>query len=118
MCAGWLERRGCTERAPDPDASRGHVLRLTPKGRAAQDKYRRILAQTESLWRSTYGETGIDAARAALEPLVGDGTLAASPLAPGLAPHPDNWRYAGARARRALPHYPMVLHRGGYPDGS
>jgi hypothetical protein len=28
------------------------------------------------------------------------------------------WR-AGVRQRRAtLPHYPMVLHRGGYPDGS
>ena len=41
----------------------------------------------------------------------------ASPLAPGLVPYPDNWR---ARVRRPeiLPHHPMVLHRGGYPDGS
>ena len=54
----------------------------------------------------------------ALERLVGDpGDLAASPLGPGLEPYPDNWR-ADVRAPRTLPHYPMVLHRGGYPDGS
>lgn len=117
MCAGWLERHGCAEAAPDPNASRGQVLRLTRKGQAAQDKYRRILAETETSWRSTYGVEAIDAARAALEPLVGDGTLAASPLAAGLAPRPDNWR-SRVRAPETLPHYPMVLHRGAYPDGS
>ena len=36
---------------------------------------------------------------------------------PGLEPYPDNWR-ASARRAATLPHYPMVLHRGGYPDGS
>ncbi len=48
---------------------------------------------------------------------MGDGTYAASPLAAGLVPSPDNWR---SRVRRpeTLPHHPMVLHRGGYPDGS
>jgi len=54
--------------------------------------------------------------RAALEPLVGDGTLASSPLAAGLAPEPGNWR-ASVKAPETLPHYPMVLHRGGFPDG-
>jgi hypothetical protein len=117
MCAGWLQRHGCAETAPDPNASRGQVLRLTGKGQAAQDKYWRILAATEASWRSTYGAAAIDATRDALEPLVGDGTIAASPLAPGLAPRPDNWR-AGVRAAEMLPHYPMVLHRGAYPDGS
>ena len=35
----------------------------------------------------------------------------------GLAPHPGNWR---ARLPRpaVLPHFPMTLHRGGYPDGA
>ncbi|HWF17306.1 MAG TPA: hypothetical protein VG244_14060, partial [Acidimicrobiales bacterium] len=51
----------------------------------------RSQAQTEASWRAGYGAAAIDAARDALEPLVGDGTLGASPLAPGLAPHPDNW---------------------------
>ena len=35
----------------------------------------------------------------------------------GLEPYPDGWR-AKVRRPEALPHYPMVLHRGGYPDGS
>jgi methyltransferase (TIGR00027 family) len=34
-----------------------------------------------------------------------------------LEPHRDNWR-ALVRPPRTLPNYPMVLHRGGYPDGS
>ena len=49
-------------------------------------------------------------------------------LAEGLEPHPDGWRnrspyLAQTRATladpiAALPHFPMVSHRGGYPDGS
>jgi len=45
-----------------------------------------------------------------------------------LQPYPDGWRASKAYAARtqaviddptaALPHYPMVLHRGGWPDGS
>ncbi|HEX4016762.1 MAG TPA: hypothetical protein VHX15_08500, partial [Frankiaceae bacterium] len=34
-----------------------------------------------------------------------------------LQPYPDGWR-AKAGAPQALPHHPMVLHRGGFPDGS
>ncbi len=40
-----------------------------------------------------------------------------SPLFTGLEPDPAGWRGA-VRKPRTLPHYPMVLHRGGYPDGS
>jgi DNA-binding MarR family transcriptional regulator len=117
MCAGWLRRRECAVSVPDPNASRGQVLRLTAKGRGAQAKYRRILAETEDSWRSSYGAAAVDNLRRALERLVGDGTLASSPLAAGLEPHPDNWR-ANVRRPETLPHYPMVLHRGAYPDGS
>ena len=35
----------------------------------------------------------------------------------GLEPPPGGWR-AAVRAKDTLPQYPMVLHRGGYPDGS
>jgi hypothetical protein len=35
----------------------------------------------------------------------------------GLEPYPDGWR-AKVRRLEVLPYYPMVLHRGGYPDGS
>ncbi|MGH3415586.1 MAG: hypothetical protein ACRDVE_06865 [Actinocrinis sp.] len=54
--------------------------------------------------------------RQSLERLVGDGTRDA-PLWEGVAPYPDGWR-ASVRAPTTLPHFPMVLHRGGYPDGS
>jgi len=118
MCAGWLERHGCVVTEPDPTATRGKVLRLTEKGQRAQQKSRRILGTTEVSWRSTFGPAAVDDLRHALEPLVGDGRLASSPLDQGLDPYPDNWR-AGIRQRpTTLPHYPMVLHRGGYPDGS
>jgi hypothetical protein len=117
MCAGWLERHGCAVAAPDTTARRGKVIRLTPKGEKAQQKYRRLLGATEDSWRTRFGASALDNLRAALEDVVGDGTFEASPLAPGLVPHPDNWR---VRVRRPeiLPHHPMVLHRGGYPDGS
>ncbi len=117
MCAGWLERHGCARSEPDPAASRGKVLCVTPKGLKAQQKCRRLLDAAEVSWRTTYG-AAVDELRAALEPLVGDGTLASSPLARGLEPYPDNWRAAVRQHSGTLPHYPMVLHRGGYPDGS
>lgn len=49
-------------------------------------------------------------------------------LAAGLRPYPDGWRAHPPYLSQtqallsdpggALPHYPMVSHRGGYPDGS
>jgi DNA-binding MarR family transcriptional regulator len=117
MCTGFLERRACAVVEPDPAATRGKVIRLTDKGVAARAKYERLLAATEERWRTTYGPRRLDALRAVLEPLVGDGTLASSPLAAGLTPEPGNWR-ASVTAPETLPHYPMVLHRGGFPDGS
>ncbi len=118
MCAGWLERHGCLVTEPDPTATRGKVLRLTEKGQRAQQKSRRILGATEMSWRTTFGPAAVNDLRRALQPLVGDGNLASCPLDRGLSPYPDNWR-AGVRQRPTmLPHYPMVLHRGGYPDGS
>ena len=117
MSVGWLERHGCAVAEPDTTARRGKVVRLTPKGEKAQQKYRRLLRATEESWRTRFGADAIDDLRAALEDVVGDGTFETSPLAPGLVPHPDSWR---ARVRRPeiLPHHPMVLHRGAYPDGS
>ena len=90
--------------------------RLTPKGQKAKRTVARLQAdaaqrrETRSL-------------RPALECV-----LEHADLARGLEPHPGGWR-AGkpyvarteailAEPRSALPHYPMVLHRGGWPDGS
>ena len=94
MCAGWLERHGCAMAQTDPATARGKVLRLTEKGSRAQQKYRRLLPATEAAWGSTYGSATVNDLRAALEHVVGDGTLAHSPLAGGLDPYPDNSRPA------------------------
>ncbi len=117
MSVGFLARHGCVVLEPDPAASRGKVVRLTAKGQKAQDKYRRILAATEVGWRARFGGACIRSLRESLEHVVGDARAGSSPLFPGLAPYPEGWR-ASVRAPENLPHYPMVLHRGGFPDGS
>jgi hypothetical protein len=117
MCIGWLERTGRARTEPDSTAARGKVLHLTAKGVDAQETTERILDATESEWRHRHGAANIDELRAALTALVGGGTLETSPLASCLDVGPGRWR-AAVRRPSTLPHYPMVLHRGGYPDGS
>ena len=111
---GILTRGDLAAEEPDPAASRGKVARLTPRGLDAQHLYRELTSTIERRWhdRFTPGVTG--ALRASLEPLA-----AGRPpvLSGGLEPYPDNWR-ASVRRPAALPHFPIVLHRGGYPDGS
>jgi hypothetical protein len=92
------------------------VARLTAKGIEAQQAYQRLLAAIEKSWQTQFGVDTIAALRAALEPLTGDGG-ASSPLFRGLEPYPDGWR-AKLRKPEVLPRFPMILHRGGYPDGS
>jgi DNA-binding MarR family transcriptional regulator len=117
MSVGFLARHGCVLVEPDPTARRGKLVRLTPKGLKAQEKYHRLLGVTEKGWEARFGEDGIATLREALERLVGDATADASPLLIGLEPYPDGWR-ASRRQTDQLPHYPMILHRGGFPDGS
>lgn len=117
MSVGLLRRLGCVVVEPDPTASRGKVVRLTAKGRTAQDKCRLLLSETEKQWQVRFGEDNISSLRELLEHLVGEATAQESPLFEGLQPYPDGWR-ASARKPETLPHYPMVLHRGGFPDGS
>jgi DNA-binding MarR family transcriptional regulator len=112
MALGLLARVGCVTEEPVQPGGRGKLARLTPKGQKAQEKYRRLLAATEDRWADEFGPGAVDRLRAALEPLVDGGRLAE-----GLVPYPDGWR-AAVRRPATLPHYPMVLHRGGFPDGS
>jgi hypothetical protein len=91
------------------------IVRLTAAGRDAQERAERL-----------HGELDQTAAtlRKALAAFLSRSDL----LADGLRPHPGGWRGTGPYAARteamlddptgALPHYPMVLHRGGWPDGS
>jgi DNA-binding MarR family transcriptional regulator len=117
MAVGFLERRECVTVEPDPSADRGKVVRLTPKGVRAQAKYRRVLGDTERQWRARFGDEAINHLRAPLEGLVGGPDEPDPPLRGGLQPYPDGWR-ASVREPETRPHHPMVLHRGGYPDGS
>ncbi len=118
MAVGFLERHGCVEVVSDPTASRGKVVRLTTKGQAAQAKYGRVLTITEERWRARYGSEALASLRRSLETVVGVQPAGpGSMLFRGMHPYPDGWR-AGVRPPETIPHYPMVLHRGGYPDGA
>jgi methyltransferase (TIGR00027 family) len=114
---GVLTRAGLAAEAPDPAASRGKAACLTPRGQQAQRRYHELTAQIEQRWQDRFGTAPLAALRGALEPLVTAPDGEPPPLFGGLKPYPDNWR-AKVRPPAALPHYPMVLHRGGYPDGS
>ncbi len=94
------------------------LIRLTAAGCAAQERADRLHGEVEPWARRLANRL-----RGALA-----GLLEADELAAGLRPHPGGWRgtkpyLAQTEAMledpaAALPHYPMVLHRGGWPDGS
>jgi methyltransferase (TIGR00027 family) len=114
---GVLLRAGLAVEEPDPAARRGQAARLTPRGLLAQELYLELLDTIAERWRVRFGSDTIGSLRQSLEVLaVGSGNQP-PPLLQGLEPYPDNWR-AQVRPPSLLPHYPMVLHRGGYPDGS
>ena len=113
MAMGVLGKRGLAVTGPAPDGGRWRVARLTPKGRYAQNKYRERLDAVENRWQARFGGQAADALRAALEQLTEDHAR----LAAGLESPPGGWR-ASLRRPVTLPHYPMMLHRGGFPDGS
>jgi len=117
VSVGFLAKRGYVVIAPDPAASGRKVVRLTPKGREAQCAYRNLLGVIEQRWQERFGKDKISRLRQSLEQMVGEPTPESSPLFRGLEPYPDGWR-ASVPKPQTLPHYPMVTHRGGFPDGS
>jgi hypothetical protein len=114
---GVLRRARLAVAEPDPAVSRGQVARLTPTGTSAQRVYHELARAIEQQWQERFPGDVIGALRLALEPLATAPDGRVSPLLRGPEPYPDNWR-ARVRPRATLPHYPMVLHRGGYPDAS
>jgi DNA-binding MarR family transcriptional regulator len=117
MATGVLQKRGVAVVEPDQSSSRVKVARLTAKGREAQAACHRLLGIVEGRWQARFGKDTVRTLRELLERLVGEPTAQRSPLFRGLEPYPDGWR-APVRQPNTLPHYPMVLHRGGFPDGS
>jgi DNA-binding MarR family transcriptional regulator len=111
MATGFLARHGRAETGPLPAPGRGQRIRLTAPGRRARDRYGPLAGEIEDRWRARWGDVLVGDLRARLERLAGPALMAV------LDPYPDGWR-ARVRRPRLLAHYPMVLHRGGYPDGS
>ena len=97
------------------------TIRLTPAGETLRAAHR-LHARIAERWATRFGTNVVEPLRATLERILDHPELAA-----GLTPDPDGWRaskpYAEqtqavlADPRGRLPHYPMVLHRGGWPDG-
>ncbi len=97
--------------------------RLTAKGLEVQKDLRGRHEQVERAWRTRFAAGDVGRLRSSLESV-----LTHPDLSRGLHPHPGGWRASQpyverteamvADPRSSLPHYPMVLHRGGWPDGS
>jgi DNA-binding MarR family transcriptional regulator len=117
VAVSFLRKRRLAVVEQDVAGSRAKVVRLTPKGREAQDAYRQLLGIVEERWEARFGQDTIRTLRERLRRLAGEPTAEISPLFRGLEPHPGGWR-ASVPKPDTLPHYPMVLHRGGFPDGS
>jgi methyltransferase (TIGR00027 family) len=114
MAMGVMRKSGLAAEGPDPAGGRFKVTRLTARGVALRDEYPALAADIERDWRTRFGDAAVTALRQALEPLA---TGDPPELFAGLEPYPDGWR-ARTAAPATLPHYPMTLHRGGFPDGS
>jgi methyltransferase (TIGR00027 family) len=127
VALGLLERRGYALAEPDPSASRGKVARFTERGQQAQADYQRLLGTVEQRWRDRFGAAHVNGLADVLRGLFAD-TDGQQRVAAGLTPYPGGWRAHPPYLRQteamlanpaaALPYYPMVSHRGGFPDGS
>lgn len=116
MSLGFLAKQGFVLVEPDPAAPRTKRARLTATGLDSCTAHDRRLAEVEAGWREQFGDDLL-ALRAACAELVRDQCLDRSPLARALEPYRSGWR-ASAPGPAVLPHHPMVLPRGGWPDGS
>jgi hypothetical protein len=114
---GILVRTRLAVQEPDPAASRGQVARLSPAGLGAQGLYLELLGTVEERWAERLPSGAVAALRQGAEALAVGAEGQPPPLFQALEPYPGNWR-ASVRRPGTLPYYPMVLHRGGYPDGS
>jgi hypothetical protein len=118
MVLTHLQRADCVDISAIP-GRRGKQAGLSERGqRARAAGARRFVGLGHDGAAGADGPgAAVEELRAALHPLVEDGTRARSPLFTGLDSVPGNWR-ADIPPPECLPWHPLVLHRGGYPDGS
>lgn len=113
---GALGEHGYLTIGTDPAVTRFRVAELTPGGRKALDTYQHWAGAVEPRWQERFGAGPVSRLRASAERLLaGSGEQAR--LWRGIEPYPDGWR-AQVRRPSTLPHYPVLSHRGGFPDGS
>jgi hypothetical protein len=113
VAIGLLEKQ---EMASITTQQRVRMLALTPRGLKERQVYEDAICAIETRWRSQYGERVVTRLRKALEQIV-SGPEGKRFLAAAVAVPPGGWR-ALVKPADTLPWQPMVLHRGGYPDGS
>jgi hypothetical protein len=99
------------------DSGTGKAVRLTPQGLAAQRNAIQWLEEVENRWVRHHGKPTIQRLREVLGRLVHKSHDSSPLLLQGLKPYPGTWR-ASLPDVQTLPRFPMVLHRGGHPDGS
>jgi DNA-binding MarR family transcriptional regulator len=119
MAIGFLEKNKYAATTTDP-GSRSKAVTLTAKGRQARQDYQQLMQKIEAGWHDQFGKQAIGDLHSALSQLNAPGQSAGqttSRFFEAIQPHPGGWR-SQIPAPEVLPHFPMVLHRGGYPDGS
>jgi len=108
MALSFLTKRGY---AVAKTESRVKLIALTSKGKEARRTYLRLLPAIEARWDARFGKGTMHELRRSLE------FMADARLLEGIEPYADGWR-AKVERPSTLPHFPMILHRGGWPDGS
>ncbi|MEM7799290.1 MAG: hypothetical protein AAF633_08880 [Chloroflexota bacterium] len=117
MCINYLKKRELMVEEPGSDG-KGKFIRLTEAGLFEKNRYSEIVQTVEDNWLAKLPEGLYLELHQTLLEVVQPEVGADSPLFDALIlPHPDLWR-AKEPKRRVLPHHPMVLYRGGWPDGS
>ena len=126
MALRYLVRYGYV--AVDGATSARKLARLNSEGRAARDACGSLHSELESGWDARFGVEVLRQLRSALELVLERRKGGRTPLSLGLEPYAGGWRASSPYVTQtravvdepvsALPHYPMVLHRGGWPDGS
>jgi hypothetical protein len=116
MAVGFLERRSGADLVADPGV-KGEGGPTDLPGGTGPGAVHAVLGSTEKAWRRRYGADTVATLRRALEQVAGRSPAGTgSLLFQGIEVYPDGWR-PKVRPPQLLPHYPMVLHRGGHPDG-
>jgi hypothetical protein len=104
------------------------MVRLSPGGDAARGIWAKACRTVAERWLDRFGHAEVGCLCDCQQAVAAHGSGNQLTIGLGLRPYPDGWRARGRyRARSdamsadpwaALPRQPMVLHRGGYRDGS